>query len=244
MIKEVVAVANNDRDTMMKVKIDVSVSKDGIFTTTLRSEDAEAIESYGVELKQNRAGRSGFFRSDTMAGLIHEVHEVLKMCLNYKVVLQTPVIRYNFKTSCSYLLDGDEVVPNGYYLKNYNGDWKSGTVDNRGFTSTGCFGVNVFARPCIKRVVEYNNGQQKIFYDRTEFDKGSYMRILNDFEGMNESLQGVIYEMEGTEKNAKFFVDMLKSICIFNERLKGLLDNNLLEKAINSQKQLGFLGNV
>lgn len=242
MIKEVVAIADNDRDMMMKVKIDVSVTKDGIFTTTLSKEDAETIESYGVELESNRAGRSGFFSSNTMTGLINKVHEVLKLCLSYKVVSRTPVIRYNFKTTCSYVMDGDEVVPNGYYLKNFRGsEWKSGTVDNRGFTSTGCYGVNVFARPYMKRVVEYTNGNQKIFYDNAEFEDGSYMKCLKDFGGMSERIQNVLYEMEGTEKNAKFFVDMLKSICIFNERLKGLLESNSLESLINSQKELSFI---
>ncbi len=242
MIKEVVAIADNDRDMMMKVKIDVSVTKDGIFTTTLSKEDAETIESYGVELESNRAGRPGFFRSDTMAGLIHEVHEVLKQCLSYKVVSRTPVIRYNFKTVCNYIMDGDEVVPNGYYLKDYNGsEWKCGTFDNRGFSSTGCFGVNVFARPYMKRVVEYTNGNQKIFYDRAEFEDGSYMKRLGDFSGMDKGAQNHLYEMEGTEKNAKFFVDILKSICIFNERLKGLLESNSLESLINSQKELSFI---
>lgn len=242
MIKEVVAIADNDRDMMMKVKIDVSVTKDGIFTTTLSKEDAETIESYGVELKSNKAGRAGFFSSDTMVGLINKVYEVLKACLSYKVVSRTPVIRYNFKTSCNYLMDGDEVVPNGYYLKGYNGsEWKCGTVDNHGFSSTGCFGVNVFARPYMKRVVEYTNGNQKIFYDHAEFEDGSYMKCLDDFGGMSERIQNVLYEMEGTEKNAKFFVDILKSICIFNERLKGLLESNSLESLINSQKELSFI---
>lgn len=242
MIKEVVATADNDRDTMMKIRIDVSVTKDGIFTTTLNKEDAETIESYGVKLSTNRNGRAGFFSSDTLAGLIHKVHEVLKLCVSYKVVSLTPVIRYNFKTACHYIMDGNDPVPNGYYISNFSGhEWRSGTTDDRGFTSTGCYGVNVYAKPFMKRVVEYNNGSRKIFYDSAEFEKGSYMRCLGDFGGMSEFLQDKLYEMEGTEKNAKFFVDMIKSICVFNERLKGLLENDLLEKAINSKKELSFI---
>lgn len=244
MIKEVTATSYDDRDTRIKVKINVTVNSDGLFTTTLSKEDAELIESYGVELKPNRTGRAGFFKSDTMADLISQVHDVLKLCVEYKVVSLTPVIRYNFKTACSYIMNGDEPVPNGYYVENYSvHDWKQGTIDNNGFTSTGCYGVNIYAKPYMKRVVEYGNGEQKIFYDHKEFEKDTYMGVLGSFGGMNESLQNHLYEMEGTEKNAKFFVDMIKSICIFNERLKGLLENDMLEKLINSQAKLEFMGN-
>lgn len=245
MIKEITAVADNDRDAFIKVKIDVSVNKDGIFTTTLSKEDAETIKSYGVELEANRAGRSGFFQSETMAGLISQVHNVLKLCVNYKVVSLTPVIRYNFKTTCHYCMNGDEVVPNGNYVSEYrDSSWRSGTVDNRGFTANGCYGVNLFAKPYMKRIVEYGNGKQKTFFDRHEFERDSYMGWLDNFCGMTEYSQKTLYEMEGSEVNAKFFVDILKSICIFNERLKGILESNSLEDLINSQARLEFLGNV
>lgn len=244
MIKEVTAISNDDRDTRIKVKINVTVNSDGLFTTTLSKEDAELIKSYGVELKPNRTGRAGFFKSDTMADLINQVHNVLKLCVEYKVVSITPVIRYNFKTACSYIMNGNEPVPNGYYVENYSyHEWKEGTIDNRGFDSTGCYGVNIYAKPYMKRVVEYGNGKQKIFYDHKEFEKDTYMGILGSFGGMNEFLQNHLYEMEGTENNAKFFVDMIKSICIFNERLKGLLENDMLENLINSQARLDFMGN-
>ena len=39
----------------------VSVTKDGMFTTTLPREAAETLESYGPKLDVNRAGRAGFF---------------------------------------------------------------------------------------------------------------------------------------------------------------------------------------
>lgn len=245
MVKEIVAFSGGDRDTFMKVKVNVAVNSDGFFTTTLSKEDVELIASYGVKLETNRTGRPGFFISETMADLISQIHKVLELCVTYKVISRTPVIRYNFKTVCHYCLDGNKIVPNGYYVKGYSGvNWREGNSDNGCFTSTGGYGISIYAKPYIKRTVEYGNGLQKNFYDRGEFDKGSYMQQLNDFGGMDARLQQNLYEMEGTEVNARFFVEIIMSICRFNEQILHLLESNQLENLINSQAKLGIIGNV
>lgn len=241
--KELIMHSEGDRDTMMKIVIEVNVNADGMFTTTLSKEDAAMFESYGIKLKNNRAQRPGFFMSDTMAGLCSNICDIMRQCLEYKVVSETPVLKYYIKTYCSYCLNNQtgDIAPNG--KSQYVGDggyrWIEGTSKET-FFSDKDFGIKVYVRPYMKRVVEYGNGKQKIFYDyKQEWGEGTYMEWLNNLSGMRsasniESLQ----EIEGTEENARFFVNIVKQICRINEQIGEIIKNDKLEQLIQSTLKL------
>lgn len=241
--KEVIAHADGDKDTFIRIIVDVNINADGQFTTTISKDDAELIESYGIELENNRVGRSGFFQSDTMAGLIGKIYDVLKDCLNYKVVSQEPVILYNFDTVCSYCLNNQtgDIVPNGYFVGEGDFKWKSGTKEKFGWDERG-YAMSIAVKPRIKRTVEYGNGKQKIFYDaKNDWEKGSYMEWLN---GLPDKMWDRNYakEIAGTEENARFFVLVIKQICRINEQIGDILKQDKLAELIQSQLKLEVLG--
>lgn len=230
-----------DTDTWMEIEVAVDINADGMFTTTLSKEDAAMIESYGVKLENNRAKRPGFFISETMAGLLGDIRRVMLQCLDYKVVSETPVIKYYIDTFCTYCLNNQtgDIAPNGKvkFVGDDNYNWKEGTgfVGNSGTD----FGVRIYAEPFMKRVVEYGNGKQKTFYDhRHEWDDGSYMEWLNELSGMRPQFGSNVQEVEGTEENARFFVNIIKQICRINEQIGDILKEGRLEDLIQSTLKL------
>ena len=243
MKKELIEHSSDNKEMMMKIVIDVNITTDGMFTTTLSKEDAALFDSYGIKLDKNRVGRSGYFVSDTLAGLCIKIREVMKQCLEYKVISETPVLKYYIKTYCYYCLNNQtgDIAPNG--KKQYVGDgdynWKEGT-SNEPFHQDRDYGFKIYVKPYMKRIVEYGNGTKKTFYDyKTEWEKDSYMEWLNELSGMrilysSDHLQ----EVEGTEENARFFVNIIKQICRINEQIGEIIKNDILEDFIQSTKKL------
>lgn len=236
--KKLVVTANEDRDTMMNIEFDVDINADGLFTTTLKPEDTNIIKSYGVHLEPNKAKRLGFFKDETMAGLCHQIHNVLKQCLESKVVSNTPIIKYYIKTYCAYCLNNQtgDIVPNGKtsFVGEGGYKWIEGTSQEAFYHNTD-FGIKVFVQPYMKRIIEYPNGKQKIFYDvRYEWEKGSNMEWLNELTNMKCTSLETLQEIEGTEENARFFVNIIKQICRINEKIADIIKNDKLEQMIQS----------
>lgn len=244
--KELIEYAADNRDMMMKIVIDVNINADGMFTTTLSNEDASIFKSYGIELKDNKAHRPGFFINETLAGLCYEIRKIMKLCLEYKVVSNTPVLKYYIKTYCAYCSNNQtgDIAPNGMseYVGEGGYNWKNGTSEEP-FFSDKDFGIKIYVKPYMKRVVEYGNGEQKIFYDyRCKWENGTYMKWLNDLSGMKlrYDSQGT-KEIEGTEENARFFVNIIKQICRINEQIGEIIKNDRLEDFIQSKLKLEVL---
>lgn len=59
-------VARNDYGDKMEIITPVSVTKDGLFTTTLPEESVDKLLDYGVSMDKNRAGRTGYFSAKTL----------------------------------------------------------------------------------------------------------------------------------------------------------------------------------
>lgn len=231
--------AENDYDTFMRIEVGIDINAEGWFTTTLSETDAKTIASYGVDLAKNRVGRIGFFKNETLAGLLGDVRKVLRACLNCKIVSVTPVIKYNLNTFCTYCTNNQtgDIVPNGRFVGDGDVNWKEGTAKLSHFEEKG-FGIKVSASPCMKRVVEYGNGKQKIFYDRTRnWEKGSYMEWLDGLFDQ-EICESYKREIAGTEENARFFVMIIKQICRINEQIGEIIKNDMLEDLIQSTPKL------
>lgn len=248
MRKELIEHSAADKNMMMKIMIDVNITTEGMFTTTLSKEDAASFESYGIKLEDNRAGRTGYFISDTLAGLCEKIRKVMKQCLEYKVVSETPVLKYYIKTYCSYCLNNQtgDIAPNGKakFVGDDNYNWIEGT-SNEPFHQDRDFGIKVYVKPYMKRIVEYGNGQQKTFYDyKTEWEKDSYMEWLNELSGMRVLYSSDhLQEVEGTEENARFFVNIIKQICRINEQIGEIIKNDKLEQFIQSTLKLEVINN-
>lgn len=230
-----------DTDTWMEIEVLIDINADGMFTTTLSKEDAATIESYGVKLENNRAKRPGFFISETMAGLLDQIRRVMLQCLDYRVVSETPVIKYYIDTFCFYCLNNQtgDIAPNG--KRKYVGDdkyeWHEGTA-YVGISGTD-FGVKVYVEPFMKKVVEYGNLKRQTFYEhRHEWDDGSYMEWLNELPRMKPQFGSKVQEIEGTEENARFFVEIIKQICRINEQIGEILKEGRLEEMLQGTLKL------
>lgn len=218
----------------------VSVTKDGMFTTTLPKDVAEQLESYGPKLEVNRAGRAGFFSSDTLEGLRREVEKTVSEAISRELVEDKLVIKYRVTTRCSYVVDSDgEIIPNGYWQKEdadrerTTADWHEGNANDpfRGDLPT----VSVYARVFHKRTYAYKSGRtiEKLEPYNPEIHKGrgksidwinSIVDIRSSSSEFHDDEKRISYmpEVEATEENAAIFVKLFKLIFQCNEMFKGL----------------------
>lgn len=82
------------------------------------------------------------------------------------------------------------------------------------------FGFSVYAKPFLKRVIEYGNGETKVEYDRLNAEKGTYTHWLNCVTSISYNRHKPVMEVECNECTSKLFVDMIKSICKISEQIK------------------------
>lgn len=214
------------RDDYIHVEFDVNVNVDGLFTTTLKPQDVELIESYKIELATNKrsGGRTGYFSSETKKGLIQEVRLVLETCMSKELIEEKIVLQYSFYTCASFgfALSG-EMVPNmGWSLDgelNQELYWQNGTANTHS-SNPQPVGVQMYIKPCFKRKYQYLNGVVKEEYSEFSPFGGSsvednryYLKWLEGICSTRPPDHGRIKEIEYTEERAKFFVQMYKAIC-------------------------------
>lgn len=224
-------IIERDKDNVLSINCSINVTKDGVFTTTLSKEDVNKIHEYGIKLPKNRVGNEGYFSDNTLSGLEDQLRKILKECLSFNIIEEKPVIRYQIEISCLYSLDKNfKIVPNP--TKEWTGldynkgecGWIIGTkqIDAN---NKSCFGIQVYAKPFLKQVGRYASGKERIEYKSLEVEKGSNVDWLNSLSCMSTVDSFInIKEVECTEKTARVFVEMIKSICKINEQIKDLIN--------------------
>ena len=218
----------------------VSVTKDGMFTTTLSKNVAEELESYGPKLEVNRAGRAGFFSADTLEGLRRKIEKAVDEAISKELVEDKLVIKYSVTTKCSYAIDTDgEIIPNGYWqkdpiqrMKDYGTDWRKGNSNDpfRGNLPS----VSVFARVFHKKTYAYRSGktiqQLEIYRPEIKNGRGGSIDWINSLCNISPSDNSFGHkedythtpEVDATEENAAMFVKLFKLIFQCNELFKDL----------------------
>lgn len=234
---------DRNRELEMAVDFVVDLNADGWFTTTLKPEDAATIESYGITLKANRAGRRGYFKDETLAGLMEQIRKILNMCLEYKVTEEKVVLKYAFETRCDYCLNAEtgDIAPNGSrkWTKSNDYEWKSGGEEKNPFYSKSGFGVNLWCKPFTKKTIEYGNGTTKTLYvPYQETEDVTDLNFLAALPGKNALGYGKLHEIDATEDNARFFVKIIKSICKMNEQIGDILKEGKIDLIINKMLML------
>jgi len=254
----------DDDDKASIFKFDVNVSKDGIFSTTLPKDVVKILKDANVSVHKNQLGNEGYITSSTHSGLIQAVKDVLAEYKSRELICEKIVLRYVIQTQCSYAKDKEgNICPNpskewsgmeygmhDFNNKNPENVWFEGnvTIDS---TKNRPFGFLIYAKPFVKRDYQYKSGKQKTEYSSMGFggdvaanalEKGYYLRWLNavpciappdGFRGLKGE------EMDYTENLAKFFVEMIISICKLNDRIKDFLTpDKIKEIAENGQKLL------
>lgn len=167
-------ITEKNANNSLSVTVKVNVTKEGVFTTTLSKEDVDKIHSYGIKLPTNRLGNEGYFNSIALSDLESQIREVLKRCLSYKIVEEVPVIKYQLETNCTFSYDKNgNIVPNPskeWTGGDENGEWRDGTSRLDALNAQP-FGFSVYAKPFLKRVIEYGNGVTKIWKNTTKNSK-------------------------------------------------------------------------
>lgn len=234
-------IAERNNNNSLSVTVVVNVTKDGLFTTTLSKEDLTKIHSYGIELPTNRLGNEGYFNSTSLSNLEGQIREVLKRCLSYKVVEETPVIKYQLETLCSFVYDKNrDIIPNisKEWTKNCEDvEWMGGT-SRLDALNTKPFGFSVYAKPFLKRVIEYGNGETKIEYEKLNTEGETYTHWLNCVTCMSYDRYKPVMEVECNEHTSKLFVDIIKSVCKISEQVKSFADPEQIKAIAESNGSL------
>lgn len=237
----------NDNNSL-SVTVKVNITKKGMVTTTLSKEDVDKIRSYGIKLPTNRLGNEGYFNSTSFSDLVSQIREVLKRCLSYKIVEEVPVIKYQLETLCSFAYDKNgDIVPNPLWngqgtMRVENGEWRDGTSRLDALNAEP-FGFSIYAKPFLKRVIKYGNGETKVEYGRLNTEKGTYAHWLNCVTGMSYNRHKPVMEVECNECTSKLFVGMIKSICKISEQVKSFINPEQIKAIAESNEPILLLSN-
>lgn len=239
-------ITEKNANNSLSVTAKVNVTKEGVFTTTLSKEDVDKIHSYGIKLPTNRLGNEGYFNSIALSDLESQIREVLKRCLSYKIVEEVPVIKYQLETNCMFSYDKNgDIVPNTskeWIGGDENGKWRDGTSRLDALNAQP-FGFSVYAKPFLKRVIEYGNGETKVEYGRLNTEKGTYAHWLNCVTSISYNRYKPVMEVECNECTSKLFVDMIKSICKISEQVKSFINPEQIKAIAESNEPILLLSN-
>lgn len=109
--------------------------------------------------------------------------------------------------------------------------------------NTQPFGFSVYAKPFLKRVIEYGNGETKVEYGRLNTEKGTYAHWLNCVTSISYNRYKQVMEVECNECTSKLFVDMIKSICNISEQVKSFVNPEQIKAIAESNEQISLLSN-
>lgn len=175
-----------------------------------------------------------------------QIREVLKRCLSCKIVEEVPVIKYQLETNCMFSYDKNgNIVPNPskeWTGGDENGKWRDGT-SRLDALNTQPFGFSVYAKPFLKRVIEYGNGETKVEYGRLNTEKGTYAHWLNCVTSISYNRHKQVMEVECNECTSKLFVDMIKSICNISEQVKSFVNPEQIKAIAESNEPILLLSN-
>lgn len=254
-LKDIKISAKNGEEGI-NIETTVNVTKDGLFTTTLPDDAVEVLEKYGMSLKPNRVGRSGYFEAKTLDEIILQIRTILNEALSRELIEEKLVIKYQVRTRACYALDYDnEIIPNGCWRKDgpaqgsgdpkfYNTNWREGNTSNHSADGVTP-GISVFARVYKKQTFSYKSGKQVSSYEfyRPKNERGSSVDWINSLCRIRaESIwseRNDLPEVDATEENARLFVELFKFIFKANELLKDLKEpENIIQMAANIVKTL------
>lgn len=215
----------------LQFKYDVHVSQQGLFTTTIPKEISELFKNAGIDLYKNNVGNPGYFYDKTIEGLERQVVDTAREYLSRELIEEKIVIKYAIQTTCSYALDPEgNVVPNcGYeWVKTENYKWMDGTLSSWA-QNPQPFGIEIYAKLFYKKVYRYKSGKMKTEYIFVSADSdvkkmGNNIYWLASVCSMQPPRSNNIKEIDCSEPVAYFFVNMIKSICQLNEKIKNFIE--------------------
>ncbi len=229
-------------DTEFTFNYDVNVSKDGIFSTTIPVEIAKLLTDAGIELSKNRLDRPGYLSAKTFSELKVSVRSLADEYMSRELISEKVVIQYAIQTTCKYTFDeAGNICPNGHYSILGGGGFYSGTT-YMDANSNEPYGMQVYCKPFVRRDYLYRSGKTKTEYLRTSSGYPIVADLLGQGEGLRwlDSIVGIgkpsakLHEIDYTEPVAGFFVQLIKSICAINHRIKDFLDPDSIKMIVEN----------
>lgn len=237
---------------LKRVSTLVHVTTEGLFTTTLPHEIASMMLDHRIELGNNRLGNPGYFESTTYEGLKAAIQtKIVEMC-SEELISECRVLKYSILTEAAYCLGDDgEVYPNGYWLSRGDSSlpppggsiWHEGT-ETRNSNHRGPFGIRIVVIPCVRRDYRYTaNDKTRVEYLRfsTHFEVnhedpwiwlGSLPTMDTVAGGYGVGMLERLDEIEYTVEAGWFFVNLIKSLCLLNEKIKPFLKPDTIQALI------------
>lgn len=235
----------------IRFKFDIYVTQSGEFTTTLPKEVVDKIEDAQIHLSTNRNGTKGFLSSETKDGLIKKVSDLAKEYVSRELISEKLVIQYSIETQMSYQLSPDgKVCPNG--IIGGGTGWRGGVLESNA-TYPSPFGLRVYVGIFTKSEWRYKSGVVKSNYEghwgssgiKQTREEAPNLHWIANLTAISSSSRGfgsskmAISEMDYTEQNAGFFVDLVSALCLLNEKILPIIkEKETLINFINSSKKL------
>lgn len=245
---ELFFIHNEERSDKLTFRHDISVSKDGTFSTMLPKDIIEKLKSVKINVHRNRLSNEGYLSSNTLEGLKKEVNEVCSQYFKSQVIEKKIVIIYSITTLCSYGMSGNDFIPNLSSEFNPTSQWKDGTAKLYA-TNRSPFGILVAVEIVERRTISYPNGNTA-YVDHSaresglirEKEKEDYnLKWLNGINSMsfNRGWYGIKEsEIDYSPEATSFFVNLITSIFRLNEKIMPFLDSDGIKKLIEGNHKL------
>ena len=251
-LKDINIVARNEYGDSISIKTPVSVTKDGLFVTTLPETEMTKLDQYDVEMARNRLGRKGYFESKTLEGLENDIRDTCLLALSREKVSEKEVICYQVITSgVCYIDEEGQICPNGAWSKKkYNDDrgrWAEFNYQQNIFGGSVPM-MSVYAVVMKQTVYRFNSGKTVEELTRVPQpmkNDGTALGWLKDQVNVIPYKSTLKLDMvPATEENAKIFVSLLKSIYRANIALTALSKAEDFEKFIQENKTIFLPGTI
>lgn len=240
-LKDLHISVKNEYGDSMSIETPVSVTKDGLFVTTLPQAEVLKLDQYNVQLMSNRLGNPGYFTSKTLEGLEKDIRDIMKEALSRELIENTEVIRYEVYTDgCCFVDKDNNIHPNGGCVK--DGEWPK--FDNPygatcGHTPTLC----LYARVYEKKTWRYASGKtfSEYHFPSVSYDDKTNLGWLKgqvNIKQKNNFSESYLQEIPATEENAKVFVTILKSIYKASLSLNAIKHPDTLLKFIENGRTI------
>lgn len=229
-LTDINVVAKNEYGDTLGINTSVSVTKEGLFTTTLPETAVNKLLDYGVSMSKNRQGRDGYFSAKTLDELRKNIREFMEEALSRELIREETVIKYQIITAGSCYIDDDgEIFPNGGWAQNGNydantkkGHWVDFTERSDALnmaTPKLQVWAGVYDRKCYrfksgKQVTELSKRRPETYHKPEEKTNLNWLcdQVAVTAEGLYRGNVDHLPDVPATEENAAFFVKILKFI--------------------------------
>lgn len=223
--------------------LQVYVTSDGLFTTTLPEVWVARFKTAGIAMSCNRRGREGFFSACSLAELKKAVNQAFAELCSEELIAEEKVIRYQIAISCSYTTlveDCEKFHP--FVVPGETSEWKTGNIE-RNANRRGPAGITCYAHPFSKRTFRYKaTGRTRVEYKSLRNHGFSLVeddeQWLANLCGLSPSNELDTSEVSLNADTLSFFRRMFEGVFAMNELLAGKLNPENIAKVAASGKNL------